>query len=597
MGGSGGTQVPREPPIPVSGLRAAMVARADAATPASPDRPVPAEVGIRRRRMLADLASDSIAGLWDEVTAGIETAGLALVAAGSVGRGTPGPLSDLDLIVVHDGRRGRETDLERLAEALWYPIWDAGVALDHSVRSVAQWRAVAGSDLPAAVGMFDVRCVAGDADLVAEAGTAMLGDWRVAARTRLSELLDSITEREERTGELAYLIEPDVKEARGGIRDGVVLDALAATWLTDRPHGAVDDAIAFILDTRDVIQLSTGRRTNRLSRADLDAVASRSGYPGPDDFLAALAEAGRRVTYSLDVTARRAERELRPQAASARPRIIRGRRLPPRLPLLADGLAEYNGELVLASGASPDRDPLLSLRAAATAVTSGAMISPVTAENLGRSGALPEPWPASARADLMTLLASGPTQIPVWGALDLAGAVVRWIPEWAGIRNRMQRAPVHHFTVDRHIIEVVAQLAPDGGAGEDLSAPITQVRYLSALLHDIGKRPGVRDHSEEGARLVPGILRRMGWDGAVIADVARLVRHHLTLSELAVGRDPDDPAVVDALVHAVDARGDLLAVLRDLTRADTAALGERRWTNWRAQLVDELVERTRPFLR
>ena len=127
-----------------------------------------------------------------------------------------------------------------MAERLWYPLWDSGVDIDHAVRSLSQSRQVAASDLPAVIGWLSVRAVAGDAVVVHRAASAVLTDWRAAARRRLPELISSTRDRAQRAGELAYLIEPDLKEARGGMRDAVLLSALAATWLTDRPHGAVD---------------------------------------------------------------------------------------------------------------------------------------------------------------------------------------------------------------------------------------------------------------------------------------------------------------------------------------------------------------------
>ena len=111
------------------------------------------------------------------------------------------------------------------------------------MRSLAQCRQVASKDLPAAVGLLDLQPVSGDAVVIARAKSALLEDWRSAARRRLPELLASTRQRAERHGELAYLIEPELKESRGGIRDAVVLSALAATWLTDRPHGAVDHGV------------------------------------------------------------------------------------------------------------------------------------------------------------------------------------------------------------------------------------------------------------------------------------------------------------------------------------------------------------------
>ncbi|GMA26506.1 hypothetical protein GCM10025864_42650 [Luteimicrobium album] len=254
--------------------------------------------------------------------------GLALAAVGSLGRGDLGPASDLDLVLVHDGRTHDAETVTRVAERLWYPLWDAKVELDHAVRTLSQCRQVASKDLPAAVGWLDVRPVAGDPVVVHRAASAVLGDWRSASRRRLPELLASTKERADRFGELAYLIEPDLKESRGGIRDAVVLSALAATWLTDRPHGDVDRATTHLLDVRDAVHVVARRRTNRLVLQDLEEVAGVSGYDDGDALLAGLAEAGREISYALDTTVRRARQALqRPRLA--RPVLVRGRRAAP----------------------------------------------------------------------------------------------------------------------------------------------------------------------------------------------------------------------------------------------------------------------------
>ncbi|MFI9562228.1 [protein-PII] uridylyltransferase [Streptomyces rishiriensis] len=541
-----------------------------------------ARSGPPRRAALAELTDEWLAGLFAAGAGDLK--GVSLVAVGGYGRGELSPRSDLDLLLLHDGADGKE--VAALADRLWYPVWDLGLALDHSVRTPAEARRTAGEDLKVQLGLLDARHLAGDLGLTAGLRTSVLADWRNQAPKRLPELQELCAERAERQGELQYLLEPDLKEARGGLRDATALRAVAASWLADAPREGLDDARRRLLDVRDALHLATGRATDRLALQEQDQVAAELGLLDADTLLRQVYEAARVISYASDVTWREVGRVLRSRAVRPRLRAMLGggKPAPERSPL-AEGVVEQDGEVVLARAARPERDPVLPLRAAAAAAQAGLPLSLHAVRRLAATvRPLPTPWPAEAREQLVTLLGSGRPTVEVWEALEAEGLITQLLPDWERVRCRPQRNAVHIWTVDRHLIETAVRASE---FTRRVSRP--DLLLVAALLHDIGKGwPG--DHSAAGEIIAKDVAARIGFDRADVAVLSSLVRHHLLLIETATRRDLEDPATVRSVAEAVGSQS-TLELLHALTEADALATGPAAWSSWRGSLVADLVKR------
>jgi [protein-PII] uridylyltransferase len=511
-------------------------------------------------------------------------ASLSLVALGGYGRGSLAPRSDVDLMLLHGSRE--DGLVRRVAERLFYPLWDAGFAVGNAVRTVRDCVEVAAQRLDAATALVDARLLAGDGDLFATMHEGLVTRIRRDADGFLRKLRVSTSERSARFGSVSHLLEPDLKEGSGGLRDIHALgwtawatigtgDLAALEHLRASERALIQGAEEFLTRLRSAIHLETGKRTDRLLLEAQPVLAGALGFedepnlPAVDALMRATFEHARAVEHVLaSLWGRTAE-----QGAGARPERV-----------------EHSPEGIM--------------RLFAEAASSGRPVPGHLLDEIDQAE-LPDKvrWTTALRDDFLLVLREGQNGIAALEAMDRVGLLVRFLPEWDDVRCRPQRDPFHRYTVDVHLLETLAAAArlvadpPQDDPMAQRAASAVQDRdglLLGALLHDIGKT-GAGGHVDVGTRLVDVILERLGVDRST-ADLARfLVEHHLLLSDTATRRDLGDEDLVLGVAARVG-RPDRLAALYILTMADAAATGPHAWTPWRATLVRELVAKVEHLL-
>jgi [protein-PII] uridylyltransferase len=548
-----------------------------------------AEPGLRGEefcRRYASEADDWLSGLAEQA-AGDNPRHLALVAVGGYGRSSLCPYSDLDVVLVHKGHR----DIRTVADAIWYPVWDQGVHLDHSVRRPSEVLAVAGEDVRAALGLLDARLVWGEPK-VAE---PLIATARAAWRDRLGAKYLPVLERqmEERravAGDVAFLLEPDLKESHGGLRDVNVLHAISAfaPLLADYADlSSLDEATALLTAIRVELHRQAGREQDRLLLQDQDQVAASLGFEDADALMLAVSTAGRQIAWVSDDGWRR--RRLWDPTPAPRRRFRRKSAEVERSSGATDlgpDLVEVDGEIALTPAAAVSDDASLPLRLASTAARLDRPIAKGSLHRLADRMPPPgDPWASEVRSALVDLLAVGRPAVDKLESLDQHGLLVRLIPEWSAVRNKPQRNAYHVFTVDRHLLEAAALAA---GLTDSVDRP--DLLLVGTLLHDIGKG-FAGDHTAVGIEVVRRIATRMGFPPEDVAVLADLVRYHLLLPDTATRRDLDDPVTIERVARAAGDRV-TLHLLAALTEADSRATGPSAWGAWKAGLVADLVERT-----
>jgi len=529
-------------------------------------------------RGFARRLSDQMDGWFDALARDLP-AGWSIVATGGYANGLLCPGSDVDVVLIHPQRAGTE-EVRSTAEPLWYPMWNAGVKLSPSAHSVKSLLALASSDLVTATAILRLRCLAGGEGDIAELRAGGLDQWRKKAPNWLSQLRTVTAERWAKAGDVASLLEPDLKDGHGGLRD---YDSLRWALAVDRPEilasleAPIEDLAApaeTLLATRCELHRVTGKTTNVLLLQDQDAVADAMGFADAAVLMSRVSEAARAIEWASERFWWRVERAARRGNAPMSTGRVSA--------VLQPGVTVVDDEVEVDVDAAVV-DQSLVLRVAAAAAHARYPISRRALVTLSATITNDDAdWHDGTRHAMVSLLGAGSHLVDSVEALERYELFSRMLPEWRHVRSLPQRNAFHIYTVDRHLLQTVAN------AGEfvrKVSRP--DLLLMGALLHDIGKGYPT-DHTEVGVTLVDRMAPRMGFSPEDVAVIRSLVEHHLLLSETAMRRDLSDPRTAENVAALV---GDplRLELLRALTEADSLATGPSAWSAWKATLIDELT--------
>ena len=551
-------------------------------------RPIDAATIKRLRTQLvndADLAGRSLArrlsqqaDSWFESLASGLPSGWALMATGGYAGGVLCPGSDIDVILLHPNKADAG-QVREIAESLWYPFWDGGIKLSPAVHTTKSLLSLASDDLESATTILRVRCLSGDAALAQRLQADALDQWRRKPMVWLQRLHESAQLRWQRLGDVASLLEPDLKDGRGGLRDhdmirwALAIDRPDVTAALEGPFEDLAGPAEVLLAARCELHRATGRFVNTLLLQDQDRVAEAMGYFDADALMFEVSTAAHSIEWATERFWRRIDRLIKRS----------GRGSLKQLPDHVAGVTVIDDEAQITADADVDEQSFV-FRMAASAAHAGFPISARSLRMMASRGSEPgEEWTERTRRAFLSLLGAGQPMVHAIEALERHDLFSRYLPEWRAIRSRPQRNAFHTYTVDRHLLQTVANAAE---LMRGVSRP--DLLLVGALLHDIGKGyPG--DHTEAGLELVDGICSRMGFPADDISVIRALIEHHLLLSETATRRDLSDPRTAANVAAAV---GDLvtLELLVALTEADSRATGPAAWSAWKATLIDELVQ-------
>ena len=556
---------------------------------------------------------------------------VALLAVGGYARREMSVGSDVDLLFLVEGAAGPLG--VRLAERIQLGLWDAGAKVGAAVRDVAQCLALAREDSSALTALLGARFLAGDAELFHALSRAVRERLIPDPARFVAEQRRAMALRHERFGESLYLLQPDLKEGAGGLRDYHTAlwvtraadaqvrepaDWLHAGLLSESELRELQEALDFLWQVRNQLHRISGRRADRLTFELQEQLARDFGHSGDADgelpverFMRGYYRAARTVQALSEIVIEQCAARVRPQAGGALrrlgARVVRGARGAAEVRELGGGFRIAGGQLEIAHAAALRERPLRLLEAFAVAQLHAVPLA-YSARRLlrGQRGLVDDAFRNSAEAaQLFMGILDAPHRVTrSLMAMNETGLLGRYLPEWAHIEGRWQHVIYHTYTVDVHSIFLVEQLRRllRGKFAEELpdltelarALPDFPALLLGGMLHDIGKGRG-GDHSSAGANLARNCTQRLGLSEERAQRVIFIVRNHLLMSHIAQRRDLSDPKVIAEFAAAVGDRENLHNLYL-VTFADMRASSESAWTDWRRELLRELFLRCAEFL-
>jgi [protein-PII] uridylyltransferase len=523
---------------------------------------------------------------------------IAVIALGGYGRREFFPYSDIDLLLLHDW--WSKKSIQAVAEALLYPLWDTGFEVGHSVRGVKDAVRFAQDDFHFQVALLDARLLAGSQELFDELRslyTKKILDGRRHEFVRTMET--HITERWQKYGSHTYLLEPHIKEGKGGLRDiqamlwvakGVFslqdLDAIQASGMLEAVNRqAFENSWSMLTKIRNQLHLLCGRKHDHLIFEFQEEMARIFGYQdqdgmlGVEHFMRDVYSHLQTVSVVTDLFFEHVQEVLGITVGSAVEQ------------QLERSINIRGGTVRLASKENLAERPYLLMRLFLQSGRTGLQLHHRTRQLVtSHLDLIDDHFRSSKRVARIFLEVLTQTEdiFPVLETMLATGLMTRYLPEFSGVESLAQHDLYHLYTVDRHQLQTVAELTRLRKNKADLFAEIKdiEVLYLAALLHDIGKGKQT-DHSVLGAEMVVAIGRRLRLLDDAIDTLAFLIRYHLFMPENAMRRDFTDREFVRATADLI---GDVqrLTMLYLLTIADSKATGPSAWSDWKSSLLSEM---------